>query len=116
MMSNIAELQHLGFEKSHDGTEVIVSINLHGAPIKARLSHHRGIIALAELIEAVDEPLRKEFIRIPALRLDRPVPPLDPADLAHAHPGEPSSPNPAPDAPRNAAWPPEPIAQPPPAV
>ena len=77
-MTNIIALQHLSFERSHDGEEVIVSLNLHGAPTRARLSHHAAIIAVAELLAALKPVLETE--------------------LAHGHPGEPSSPNPAPDA------------------
>ena len=52
-MTNLGAIDHLDFERSHDGEEVIASLNLHGAPTRARLTRHVAVLALGSLITAL---------------------------------------------------------------
>lgn len=90
---NIAAMSHLSFERADDDTgDVICAFNINGAPSKARLDHKHAVMALGDLLGALQIELTRE-INV------RPIPPVRATDLAHGHPGEPSVPNPAPDAP-----------------
>lgn len=53
---NIGLLEHLSFERSHDGGEIVAAIHLHGAATKGLLTRHRAVLALASLLESLGLP------------------------------------------------------------
>lgn len=56
-MSNLAMMDHLSFERGDSPEEIIVRLNLHGAPTTARMAHRTAILALGDLLFALDVKL-----------------------------------------------------------